>query len=142
MFWTLSWRRASATSTCFIERTTWLPLVGTPHPPSPCGFKAFRRYNIEFYRAKRNQSEVGSVEEGREESLISNTDCSKHTDLGRRISKLLCEFPGGNQVDGLPPAAHTGAGVIGQRVALDKCGGTHPISGSSSGSLWFIAVRL
>ena len=31
-------------------------------------------------------------------------------------SKLLCESPGGNLVDGLPPAAHTGAGRIGRNV--------------------------
>ena len=28
------------------------------------------------------------------------------------VFKLLYEFPGGNLVDGLPPAAHTNAGAL------------------------------
>ena len=47
--------------------------------------------DIEFYRAKRNQSEVTSVEEDMEESLISNREQSRHTDLGRRMS-WMCNF--------------------------------------------------
>ncbi len=36
--------------------------------------------DIEFYKAKRNQSEVTSVEEDMEESLISNREKSRHID--------------------------------------------------------------
>ena len=59
-----------------------------------------------------------------------------------RSQSCSTSSPGGNQVDGLPPAARTGAGVIGQRVAQDKSISRNPIYGSSSGSLWSIAVRL
>ena len=47
----------------------------------------------------------------------------------QRIFTMVCgsglcstSFPGGHQVDGLPPASSTGAGVIGQRGARDKVG--------------------
>ena len=44
-----------------------------------------------------------------------------------RIRTCTSSSSGGNQVDGLPPAAHTGAGVIGQSVARDKSVTGHPM---------------
>ena len=58
------------------------------------------------------------------------------------IQACSTSHPSGNLVGGLPLVEHTGAGVIGQRVARDKSLTGHPISGSSSGFLWSIAVRL
>ena len=46
--------------------------------------------DIEFYRAKRNQSEVTSVEEDMEESLISNREQSNTPTVGRRILASEC----------------------------------------------------
>ena len=42
--------------------------------------------------------------------------------------KLFYESPGGNQVDGLPPAANTKPGVIGRRVGPYKSGVNRPLA--------------
>ena len=54
------------------------------------------------------------MEEGREESLISKGEVKAHR-LGSADS-LLYEVPGGNLVDGLPPAASTAGGDEGLAV--------------------------
>ena len=36
--------------------------------------------------------------------------------LAARVMNLICEFPSGNQVDGLPLVVNTGASVIGRLV--------------------------
>ena len=106
---------------------------GTP-PPTPSGpaFKALRRYNQWFCGAKHKSSDQGSVGGDMKTSIFRKV--KRHTDLGRRIKWViafpecwlacyhvicvqihvvsqrhvcwLCStsLPGGNQVDGLPPA--------------------------------------
>ena len=45
----------------------------------------------------------------------------KHPENTQEHSGLLYESPGGNQVDGLPPVAHTGAGSICRPRPSEHC---------------------
>ena len=48
--------------------------------------------------------------------------------------------PGGNLVDGLPPAAHTGAGRIGRNVGREKTGPRRPLTRACSRLIRHIAM--
>ena len=64
----------------------------------------------------------------REDLLISQLSPLEESASYHYDPKYFTSSPGGNLVDGLPPAANTGAGVIGQRVGRDKCVVNRPLA--------------